>query len=80
MAYFIQHYGGVYLRSEIEEVVDKWDELSKLEDEEALATFIGRCFLRANKASAVSLTLFAKYISTKAYHHHSSMLLAASNG
>ena len=78
MAYFIQHYGGVYLRSEIEEVVDKWDELSKLDDEEALATFIGKCFLRANKASAVSPILVVEYINAQACH--SSMLLAASNG
>ena len=53
-ATFVQHNSRTYLRSEIEEVVDKWDELSQLEDEEALATFAGKCLLRANRASTVS--------------------------
>ncbi|EPS95865.1 hypothetical protein FOMPIDRAFT_100031 [Fomitopsis schrenkii] len=39
-----------YLRSEMEEVVDKWDKLLKLGDEDALAMFIGKCILRVQRA------------------------------
>ncbi|EPS95884.1 hypothetical protein FOMPIDRAFT_1053786 [Fomitopsis schrenkii] len=39
-----------YLRSEMQEIIDKWDILSNLGDEDALAMFIGKCILRVQRA------------------------------
>ncbi|EPS95875.1 hypothetical protein FOMPIDRAFT_89842 [Fomitopsis schrenkii] len=39
-----------YLRSEMEEVIDRWDKLLGLGDEDALAMFIGKCILRVQRA------------------------------
>ena len=49
-----QRHRHVYLISEIEEITDKWDQLLNLGDEEALATFIGKCILRVKKVPMVS--------------------------
>lgn len=38
----------------MEEVIDNWDRLLKLGDEDALAMFIGRRILRVQRAPAVS--------------------------
>ena len=42
-----------YLRSEMEEVIAKWDELVKLEDNDSLAMYIGRRILRVQSMPAV---------------------------
>ena len=44
----------LYLRSEIEQVTDQWDELLKLGDEDALAMFIGKCILCVQRVPMVS--------------------------
>lgn len=38
----------------MEEVIDKWDTLLQLGDEDALALFIGKCILHVQKAPMVS--------------------------
>ena len=47
----------LYLRSEIEEVTDRWDELLKLGDEDALAMLIGRRIMHVQRVPKVSRQL-----------------------
>ena len=49
----VVHKDILYLRSEMKKVIEQWDKLLELGDEDALAMFIGKCILRVQRVPMV---------------------------